>query len=504
MVGQLKLRDSRVLIVGCGGLGCPAAVYLAAAGVGTIGLVDDDLVELSNLHRQVAHSEASIGQSKVVSLGLRCKQINSTTNIEEFSVHLHSSNAVSIVNRFDVIVDCSDNLATRYLINDACAVCGPKPLVSGSALRLEGQMTVYLANRPLTKEEINANSPLPMENRAPCFRCLFPVPPPADTVQGCSEAGSSGCRLWSTCLLSRYMCHPLFVPINNSFFRLFVRGVPGMIGTMQAAEVIKILTGIGAVHSGRLLIVDLERNLTRTVVLRSPRPDCTVCGTMAQASPQSVALTDYVLFCGAPAHDKLTNFILFCFPPAPQCQSPASEKSDHSPGTISYQVAHCVFVFYQFVVYGYFSSSQQLHDWMQTGEPHILIDLRPQVEVELCRLTPCLYFPMKILLRDSVLGEIQAALDEKLKLSAKRPIPIVLLCHRGNKSQIAATQLASALLAFRHRNPLTALPTTDLVDVGATNGNNGEDGQQTNFVICDVAGGLSAWAAEIDPQFPVY
>ncbi|KAF8564816.1 hypothetical protein P879_05548, partial [Paragonimus westermani] len=435
LTGQLKLRDSRVLIVGCGGLGCPAAVYLAAAGVGTIGLVDDDVVELNNLHRQVAHSEASIGQSKVVSLGLRCKQINSTTNIEEFNVHLHSSNAVNIINRFDVIVDCSDNLATRYLINDACAVCGPKPLVSGSALRLEGQMTVYLANRPLTKEEINANSPLPMENRAPCFRCLFPVPPPVDTVQGCSEAGVFGV-------------------------------VPGMIGTMQAAEVIKILTGIGAVHSGRLLIVDLERNLTRTVVLRSPRPDCTVCGTMAQASPQTVALTDYVLFCGAPAHDK---------PPSVNLQ----------------RLRNRITV-------------QQLHDWMQTGEPHILIDLRPQVEVELCRLTPCLYFPMKILLRDSVLGEIQAALDEKLKLSTKRPIPIVLLCHRGNKSQIAATQLASALLAFRHRSPLTALPTTDPVEVDATNGSNGEDKQQTNFIICDVAGGLSAWAAEIDPRFPVY
>ncbi|KAF5399090.1 Adenylyltransferase and sulfurtransferase [Paragonimus heterotremus] len=350
---------------------------------------------------------------------MRCKQINSTTNIEEFNVHLHSSNAVSIINGFDVIVDCSDNLATRYLINDACAVSGPKPLVSGSALRLEGQMTVYLANRPLTKEEIETNSPLPMENRAPCFRCLFPVPPPADTVQGCSEAGVFGV-------------------------------VPGMIGTMQAAEVIKILTGIGAVHSGRLLIVDMERNLTRTVVLRSPRPDCTVCGAMAQASPQSVTLTDYVLFCGTPDHDK------------------------------------------------------QLHDWMQTGEPHILIDLRPQVEIELCRLTPCLYFPMKTLLRDSVLGEIQAALDDKLKHSTKRPIPIVLLCHRGNKSQVAATQLASALLAFRHRNSLTALPTTDSVDVDATGDNNGEDGQQANFVICDVAGGLSAWAAEIDPRFPVY
>ncbi|KAH8854579.1 Adenylyltransferase and sulfurtransferase MOCS3 [Schistosoma japonicum] len=165
--GQLKLRSARVLIVGCGGLGCPAAVYLTAAGVGTIGLVDDDKVELNNLHRQIAHSESTINMSKVHSLADRCM-------------------------RYDVIMDCSDNLATRYLVNEACAVTGPKPLVSGSALRLEGQMTVYLTKRILSTGEMLSPNKLPPESRAPCFRCIYPVPPPKGSVHGCSEAGVFG------------------------------------------------------------------------------------------------------------------------------------------------------------------------------------------------------------------------------------------------------------------------------------------------------------------------
>lgn len=432
VAGQLKLRNSRVLIVGCGGLGCPCAVYLAAAGVGTIGLVDDDVVELSNLHRQVAHSEHAVGQPKVTSLAARCKEVNSTTNIEEHCLHLTNSNAVSIVNNYDVVVDCTDNLATRYLVNDACAVCGCKPLVSGSALRLEGQMTVYLADRMRTKEEVDSNRPLPQSNRAPCFRCLFPVPPPPTSVQGCSEAGVFGV-------------------------------VPGIIGTMQAAEVLKLLTGVGAVHSGRLLVLDMERNLTRTVVLRDPRPDCAVCGVKSQATPETVRSTDYTEFCGAPDHDKPSSVNLERF---------------HNRITV-----------------------QQLHSLIQSNEPYLLIDIRPQVEVDLCRLAPCIAFPFQTVLRDSVLAQIQSALDEKLSQSPKRPVPIVLLCHRGNKSRIAATQLASALLSFRLRNSRTQLDSMD-TDAVLIPSDLAEEG--TDFVVCDVAGGLAAWATEIDPNFPVY
>ncbi|CAH8572925.1 unnamed protein product [Dicrocoelium dendriticum] len=334
--------------------------------------------------------------------------------------------------RYDVVVDCTDNLATRYLVNDACAVCGCKPLVSGSALRLEGQMTVYLADRMRTKEEVDSNRPLPQSNRAPCFRCLFPVPPPPTSVQGCSEAGVFGV-------------------------------VPGIIGTMQAAEVLKLLTGVGAVHSGRLLVLDMERNLTRTVVLRDPRPDCAVCGVKSQATPETVRSTDYTEFCGAPDHDKPSSVNLERF---------------HNRITV-----------------------QQLHSLIQSNEPYLLIDIRPQVEVDLCRLAPCIAFPFQTVLRDSVLAQIQSALDEKLSQSPKRPVPIVLLCHRGNKSRIAATQLASALLSFRLRNSRTQLDSMD-TDAVLIPSDLAEEG--TDFVVCDVAGGLAAWATEIDPNFPVY
>ncbi|VDQ04549.1 unnamed protein product [Trichobilharzia regenti] len=254
-LGQLKLRSGRVLIVGCGGLGCPAAVYLAAAGVGLIGLVDDDKVELNNLHRQVAHSESTVNMAKVHSLADRCK-LNSTVNIQTHEIHLDNTNAADIIKDYDVVMDCSDNLATRYLVNEACAVTGPKPLVSGSALR--------------DPYEDHPGS----EYRAPCFRCIYPVPPPATSVQGCSEAG--------------------------------VFGV-GIIGTMQAAEVIKLLTDV---HTGRLFLLDVERNLTRSVKLRERRLDCPVCGDDVLNKSGDKCLTDYVLFCGAPSCDKVGSFPL--------------------------------------------------------------------------------------------------------------------------------------------------------------------------------------------------
>ncbi|CAL8078265.1 unnamed protein product [Calicophoron daubneyi] len=425
VTGQLKLRASRVLIVGCGGLGCPAAIYLAAAGVGTIGLVDDDVVELNNLHRQIGHSETAVGKSKVSSLAQHCRQLNSAVLIEEHPVHFQSSNAIEIVERYDVVVDCSDNLATRYLINDACAVSGPKPLVSGSALRLEGQMTVYLANRLRSPEEVQNGVPLPPDARALCFRCLFPTPSPADTTQRCSEAGVLGV-------------------------------VPGIIGTMQAAEVVKIITGIGDVHSGRLFILDMERNLTRTVKLRPPLPDCPVCSDKAPLNPGAVKLTDYVQFCGAPDGDK----------------TPAvNTKSLRNRITV-----------------------QELHALLSSGSPYLMIDIRTTAEYELCRLVPCLHIPMKELLRDDAISVIQSALNEKLKQFPQRPLPIVLICHRGNQSEVAASQLASALLCARRCNSHTNLESMD-VDPPP---------ESADFVICDVGGGLAAWAAEINPDFPTY
>ena len=171
--GQLKLINTSVLIVGAGGLGCPVAVYLTAAGVGRIGLVDYDDVEVNNLHRQVLHSEMKVHWSKVDSAKTTLTQLNSSIQILVYKLHLDSSNAIDLISKYDIIVDATDNVPTRYLLNDAC-VLSKKPLVSGSALRFDGQLTVY-----------NYES-------GPCYRCLYPSPPPPETVGNCSESGVLG------------------------------------------------------------------------------------------------------------------------------------------------------------------------------------------------------------------------------------------------------------------------------------------------------------------------
>ncbi|CAH8438212.1 unnamed protein product [Schistosoma turkestanicum] len=433
--GQLKLRSGRVLIVGCGGLGCPAAVYLAAAGVGTIGLVDNDKVELNNLHRQVAHSESTINMSKVHSLANRCTELNSTVNIQTHEIHLDHTNAVGIIEKYDVVVDCSDNLATRYLVNEACAVTGPKPLVSGSALRLEGQMTVYLTKLILSSEEMLSPNNLPAEHRAPCFRCLYPVPPPASSVQGCSEAGVFGV-------------------------------VPGIIGTMQAAEVIKILTGVGDVHTGRLFLLDVERNLTRSVKLREPRPDCPVCGNNAVNNSLDKPLTNYVLFCGAPSCDKPRNMNM-------------TMNSDRI-------------------------TVQQLKSYIDSQLPYLLIDVRSKTEFDICHLKSSIHVPINELFRDSVISEIRQMMDTQISKGATLPFPVILLCYRGNKSAEAAPLLKSALSSFRCSNSDNDL--TDKVNHLTKEDSkyfNGES-NHSDFIVCDVAGGLSAWSLEIDPNFPTY
>ncbi|KAH8854588.1 Adenylyltransferase and sulfurtransferase MOCS3 [Schistosoma japonicum] len=431
--GQLKLRSARVLIVGCGGLGCPAAVYLTAAGVGTIGLVDDDKVELNNLHRQIAHSESTINMSKVHSLADRCMRLNSTVNIQIHEIHLDNTNALDIIKKYDVIMDCSDNLATRYLVNEACAVTGPKPLVSGSALRLEGQMTVYLTKRILSTGEMLSPNKLPPESRAPCFRCIYPVPPPKGSVHGCSEAGVFGV-------------------------------VPGIIGTMQAAEVIKLLTGIGDVHTGKLFLLDVERNLTRSVKLRGPRPNCPVC----ESSELNIdkPLTNYVLFCGAPSCDK--------------------------PRTMNMVMnAHRITV-------------QQLKNYIDSELSHLLIDVRPKVEFDICHLKSSINVPLSELFRDSVISEIRQIMDTKISKGAVLPFPVILLCYRGNKSAEVAPLLKCALSSLRCSNSDNNfdLDVTHSLQVESKCFNAEPDSSE--FIICDVAGGLLAWSLEVDPNFPIY
>jgi len=246
---QLRLRNSSVLIVGAGGLGCPAAVYLAAAGVGRIGVVDYDTVDKSNLHRQVLHTEDRVGVSKSVSMAASLAQVNSTVEVIPFHLALNSSNALPIVRQFSVVLDCTDNVATRYLLNDACVLAN-KPLVSGSALRWEGQLTVY--NQP--------------PGDGPTYRCLYPTPPPPGAVTNCSDGGVVGV-------------------------------VPGVIGCLQAMETIKILCDMPVSYSGKLLLFDGMEGRSRIVNLRTRQ---TGAGDIDK-------LIDYEEFCGAAATDKDTG-----------------------------------------------------------------------------------------------------------------------------------------------------------------------------------------------------
>jgi len=243
MEGQQKLKAARVLCVGTGGLGAPMALYLAAAGVGTIGLIDFDVVDESNLQRQIIHSQATVGMLKVDSAELMLKGLNKNVNIVKHNTMLTSANALEIFKDYDVIADGTDNFQTRYLVNDACVLTG-KPNAYGSIFRFEGQASVFA-----TEE-------------GPCYRCLYPEPPPPGLVPSCAEGGVLGI-------------------------------LPGLVGVIQATEVIKLILGIGEPLIGRLLLVDALGMSFRTLKLRK-NPDCPMCGPNRSITE----LIDYDQFCG--------------------------------------------------------------------------------------------------------------------------------------------------------------------------------------------------------------
>ena len=241
--GQRKLLNARVLLVGAGGLGSPAALYLAAAGVGTLGIVDFDVVDLSNLQRQVLHGVEDVGRPKVQSAADTIASINPDVRVVQHQTALTSENATEIMADYDYVVDGSDNFPTRYLVNDAAVMAG-KTVVHGSIFQFDGQVTVF---RP---------------KEGPCYRCLFPAPPPPGAVPSCAEAGVLGV-------------------------------LPGIVGTIQALEAIKLIVGIGKPLVGRLLIFDaLEMEFSEVRIRRDP--NCPVCGD----NPTITRLVDYDQFCG--------------------------------------------------------------------------------------------------------------------------------------------------------------------------------------------------------------
>jgi adenylyltransferase/sulfurtransferase len=246
--GQKKLKAASVLLIGTGGLGSPLAIYLAAAGIGKIGVVDYDVVDRTNLHRQVIHGSSNVGQLKVESAKARMLDINPDIEVVTYNEPFTSDNALQVAQDYDVIVDGTDNFPTRYLVNDVCVLLG-KPNVYGSIFRFEGQASVFYAKE------------------GPCYRCLFPEPPPPGLVPSCAEGGVLGI-------------------------------LPGTIGTIQATEVIKLILGIGTSLIGKLMLYDALSMSFEEVKLRK-NPKCAVCGP----NPTVTQLIDYEQFCGVPGHD---------------------------------------------------------------------------------------------------------------------------------------------------------------------------------------------------------
>jgi molybdopterin/thiamine biosynthesis adenylyltransferase/rhodanese-related sulfurtransferase len=245
MEGQLKLKNASVLLVGTGGLGAPLALYLSAAGIGRIGLVDFDVVDHTNLHRQVIHGTSDVGRLKLDSAIDKMRDINPNVKLERHEVALTSENALEIIRNYDIVVDGTDNFPTRYLVNDACVLLG-KPNVYGSIFRFEGQATVFAYEG------------------GPCYRCLYAEPPPPGLVPSCAEGGVLGI-------------------------------LPGIIGLVQATEAVKLILGVGEPLKGRLLLYDALAMKFRELKLRR-NPECPVCGD----HPTITKLIDYHEFCGIP------------------------------------------------------------------------------------------------------------------------------------------------------------------------------------------------------------
>ena len=375
---QERLKVASALIIGCGGLGSPAALYLASSGLGRLGLVDHDHVDISNLHRQIIHRETTIGQPKVSSAQQACAQLNGSLKIDTFNQLLTHENIMEIVPDYDVVLDCTDNVITRYLINDAC-VLARKPLVSASVIRFEGQLTVWNY----------------AEKDGPCYRCLYPQAPPADTVSTCSDVGVLG-------------------------------PVCGTLGSLQALEAIKILTKIGDVLANRMLLFDGLSMMFRTIKLRPRQANCAICGT----------------------HPSIVHR------PAPP---PNDQCSDDRPCRKAL-----------------LKTSERLtaRDLAQSTLSPLIIDVRPEHELAIGHFAKSLHLPMDRLMHS--VDEEQ--LRHELRSTVEKNEQIVIVCRRGNDSQLAVRRLQDLL----------------------------PDVKNMDEKVKDLEGGLQAWHSDIDSTFPNY
>jgi adenylyltransferase/sulfurtransferase len=326
--GQVRLKATSVLLVGAGGLGSPAALYLAAAGIGRLGIVDFDVVEETNLQRQILFGNSDLGRPKVDAARRRLRDLNPLIDVEPFGERLDPGNAERLVREFDLVIDGSDNFTTRYLVNDACVLLG-KPNVHGSIFRFEGQVSVFSADR------------------GPCYRCLFPQPPPPGLVPSCAEGGVLGV-------------------------------LPGIIGSLQATEVLKLALRIGTPLVGRMLLVDALGAEFRELELARD-PDCPACGER----PTITSLSESAVACDRPAAEA------------------GGERLEALPAEVA--------------------------QWLEEGGEITLLDVRTPLEVGICRLPGSTFIPLQ---------ELPERLDQ---LDRRRRV--VVYCHHGIRSAQAVAFL---------------------------------------------------------------
>ncbi|KFZ13015.1 hypothetical protein V502_06815 [Pseudogymnoascus sp. VKM F-4520 (FW-2644)] len=368
--GQLRLHAASVLIVGAGGLGCPAAAYIAGAGVKTLGIVDGDTVEVSNLHRQILHCSSTVGLWKVDSATHSLKGLNPNVEYRAYREHLSPENAAKIVSHYDIVLDCTDHPKSRYLISDICVLL-QKPLVSASALRTDGQLMVL--NYPAAPPGSDAGGP--------CYRCIFPKPPPANQVVSCGDGGILG-------------------------------PVVGVMGVLQAVEAIKLITaGLKVNHTSDdadlqeskvlpspslLLFSANSPSPFRTVRLRQRRPDCFACSSQAGLTPESLTSgsLDYVAFCGSAAPVNLLS---------------AEEQV----------------------------SAKQYSELRDGGskDEHVLLDVREKVQFDICHVDGSINVPF---------SKMQGNIDTTypwLPETCPADAPIYVICRLGNDSQVITRKL---------------------------------------------------------------
>ncbi|MGD0696197.1 MAG: molybdopterin-synthase adenylyltransferase MoeB [Terriglobia bacterium] len=353
MDGQLKLKQAKVLCIGAGGLGSPLALYLAAAGVGKLGIVDFDVVDFTNLQRQIIHDTNDVGRPKLTSARETIADINPNVEVVGFETRLTSENALEIFKDFDIVADGTDNFPTRYLVNDACVLLG-KPNVYGSIFRFEGQASVFYAKE------------------GPCYRCLYPEPPPPGLVPSCAEGGVLGV-------------------------------LPGIVGCIQAMEVIKLIIGRGQPLIGRLLLFDALSMKFRELKLRK-NPECPVCGE----HPTVTKLIDYDQFCGVRGEDHIVPITV------PEI------------------------------------SAREVKKMMDEKKPFVLVDVREPHEVQICRIPGSTLIP---------LGDVPKRMNELNSADE-----IVVHCRSGQRSAQAVGLLMKAGFRKIHNLKGGVLAWADQVD----------------------------------------